>query len=221
MRKRESAGKYRFVRAVVLLLLVDITAALGYLLLVQASIPPLRGTIFRQVGVVFFADFGTEGLLGAESKDRVAQAARLFRDGRITHLICVGGRRENPERFGALRMANALVTQGVPREAVTTERSSFDTRSNWEAASRILQDRGWSETLLISSALHLYRIEHIADGPLEWTSAPTRTALAELKRRPLGTWLHVHREWLAWVAMWMLPDDRHRDLIRGWRNWWH
>jgi hypothetical protein len=148
----------------------------------------------------------------------VNHAAGLYRTGQVGHLLCVGGWRGGLERFGAERMADALTRLGIPSSDITADRSSFDTRTNWESAERMLRDGGWQEALLVSSALHLYRIGRLAPEGLDWTPSPSRSAFEALRAHPFATWLAVHREWIAWIADGLLPPDTHRDLIRRWRN---
>jgi uncharacterized SAM-binding protein YcdF (DUF218 family) len=215
------APRRRIIGLAVALLALDTAAVVGSLLLVQAAVPGTPGEGRWAAGVVFFSDFAPDGGLGPESRDRVAHAARLFLDGRVDRLICVGGRRERPRRIGARQMAEALADLGVPAERILHDRTSFDTRTNWESASGMLTAGGWGEPLLISSALHLYRIRTIAQGPFEWTPSPTRTALEALAAHPLRTIAEVHREWLAWAGTRLLAPDTHRELVRRWRNLWH
>jgi uncharacterized SAM-binding protein YcdF (DUF218 family) len=202
----------------ILLVMLDLVAVAAYLALVQVRVPPLPGQGAWPAAVVFFSDFGRHGDLGPESLDRVAHAARLYHSGRVERILCVGGRRNDPARYGSGRMAAALVAAGVPADAVMSENESFDTRTNWSAARRILDRSGWSDPLLVSSALHLHRIAAVAEGPYEWALAPTRTAFEALVAAPGQTWYRVHREWVAWASMWLLPADSHRDLIRRWRD---
>jgi uncharacterized SAM-binding protein YcdF (DUF218 family) len=197
-----------------------VLAVLGYLAQVQHTVPPTPQAGHWPAGILFFADFDGHGDLGPESRDRVGHAAELFQAGRVGRLLCVGGRRASSDRYGAERMGEALVALGVPRGAIRVDRDSFDTRTNWVSAARMLGEGGWRDPLLIASALHLHRAVRLAPPGLDPTTAPTRTAFEALAADPLGTWVTVHREWVAWVADWLLPDDLHRHLVGRWRNFW-
>jgi hypothetical protein len=200
------------------LLCLDLVAVLGYIGIVHHSIPPIPESGTWPVGILFFADFGSDEGLGPKSRDRVEYASELYRSGRVEALLAVGGRRRDPDRFGSRRMADALETLGLQPGALLVEQESFDTRTNWREADAILRDRVLRDVLLISSALHLYRIKAIAPPGYRMTCAPTRPVGEALLRRPIETWFVVHREWIAWLAMWILPDDAHRTLIRRWRD---
>ena len=208
-------------RYLLLLLAIDLILVGGYLLWAHNILAQPRPATPFDSGVLFFADFDPNGGLGPRSRRRTNHAARLYASGSIRHLIIVGGHRQRPQRFGATLMAAQLHTQGVPDSAMDIDRQSFDTVGNWRVAITLLQARHAPRALLISDPLHLLRIRTIATRSLPITLAPTRSITTIVRQQPLQTWLRVHREWVAWLAMAILPQDLHQSLLRSWRDFWN
>ena len=133
----------------------------------EAPYPPvaLGQTPSADVAIVLGGAVGAvgdppvENLSGAS--DRVLRAARLFRGGRVRHVLAVGG--NIPWLSGSVPEAEAmrdlLAEWGVPREAVVTETASTSARENALFASEIVRARGWEQFLLVTSA---------ADGTGGW-----------------------------------------------------
>lgn len=207
----------RLPRLLFILLIADLCLSGAYLLWVHQVVDhPLPDTRY-DAGVIFFA--GDPALeLNAESRRRTAFGADLYTQGRVSHLVCVGGYRQSPNRFGAEMMAAYLRKLGVPEQVIVVDRRSYDTVSNWRSAVTILEQQGWQHPLLISGPLHLARIQYIATDPFPITLAPARSIGELLREAPLSAWLGVHREWLAWAVMALLPQQLHQDLLRVWRN---
>jgi len=210
----------RCLRLALALALLDALAVFLYLAWGRATLPPPIPERPHATGVVFFDDFARDGSLGAESRRRIAHALELARLGLVRELICVGGRRRDRARSGAELMAAALIAGGLTADHVRGDHRSFDTRSNWRSARALLADSGAgaADPLLISSPLHLLRIRHVTGGA--GTPAPTMTIVAALHRAPMTLWLDVHREWIAWAAMALLPPHLHQRWIRAWRDFW-
>jgi uncharacterized SAM-binding protein YcdF (DUF218 family) len=98
----------------------------------------------------------SENLNGAS--DRVLRAARLFRAGKVDHVLAVGGNYWiGEEASEAVLIRDLLVEWGVPRDAVLTEDSSRNTRENATLAAEIIRREGWTRVLLVTSASHMRR----------------------------------------------------------------
>jgi len=90
--------------------------------------------------------------------NRVAAAARAFHAGRAPAILLSGGPSASTRGVSEARiMADALVELGVPRDALTLEEASRDTRGNAELSARIAAERGWRRAILVTSALHMPR----------------------------------------------------------------
>jgi len=131
----------------------------------EAPFPPvaLEETPVADVAVVLGGAVGQVGDPPVENlsggSNRVLRAARLFRAGKVSHILASGG---NLPWLGgpvpeADLMRDLLVEWGVPREAVVTETSSRTTRENALFSADIIRARGWTRVLLVTSAAHMAR----------------------------------------------------------------
>lgn len=98
-----------------------------------------------------------ENLTGAS--DRVLRTARLFRAGKVSHVLAVGG--NLPWLGGSVPEAEVirdlLAEWGVPLEVVVTETTSRNTRENALFASEVVRAAGWERVLLVTSSAHMRR----------------------------------------------------------------
>lgn len=171
------------------------------------------------VAVVFFSGHPDTDQLDDDDVRHLEHAAHLFRVRAARHIVCVGGARTWTERVGARMMRRFLLRAGLPPERVFHDSTSFDSRSNWREACRIIRSHGWRRIALVSSPLHLVRL-------LDLTAAEElRISVAvppRYQRRGAGMllplWMAAHREALAWVAMAVLPTDTYREALRWLRN---
>lgn len=92
--------------------------------------------------------------------DRVLYAARLYREGKIKHILLSGGEIEwltSSASSPAKDMAALLTGMGIPEEALWLESKSRNTHENAVMSQAILQEMGVKKVLLITSALHMPR----------------------------------------------------------------
>jgi len=94
-----------------------------------------------------------------ETSDRVFHAARLFKAGKVDHVLASGGNLpwQGPAPPEAESMAELLVELGVPRSAIVLESASRTTRENAVNSAAILKANGWRRVLLVTSAAHMPR----------------------------------------------------------------
>ncbi len=92
------------------------------------------------------------------ASDRVWHAARLFHAGKAPLLVLSGG--SDPQMSAtseAVAMSVFLVDLGVPAKAMLLEEFSRNTRQNARFTAEILQPRGVTRIVLVTSALHMHR----------------------------------------------------------------
>lgn len=91
--------------------------------------------------------------------DRVLYAARLYQQGNAANILLSGGYLGWTERDGspAQEMADLLQMMGVPQEALWLEPNSRNTYENAQNSAKILQEKGISKILLLTSAWHMPR----------------------------------------------------------------
>lgn len=95
-----------------------------------------------------------------EAGDRLLYAAWLYKQGAAPHLLLSGGR---AVWLGSGRvdeaevMAQVLEMMGVPRAALWIEDGSRNTYENAGETRRVLAERGITEIILVTSAMHMPR----------------------------------------------------------------
>lgn len=113
--------------------------------------------------------------LGSGS-DRLLHALRLYRAGKAPRILLTGGNvfpqpGLESEAYYARRL---LTTWGVPESAIEIETESRNTLENAEHSRRILEERGWNEVILVTSATHMHRaVLAFRHSGVEVTPAPT------------------------------------------------
>ena len=89
--------------------------------------------------------------------ERINQGIRLFKDGRVTHLILTGGFGEGaPFAESEVALAYCL-EQGLPREALLIETKSQTTEENLTEAKALMAENCWTSALVVSDPWHLKR----------------------------------------------------------------
>lgn len=130
---------------------------------------------------------------------RTLHAARLWREGRVTHVICCGGKgRVLPAEAEVMRAL--LLAEGLPPEAILLEDRSTTTHENLLLALPLLATLGAREVVVVTDLTHAPRARLIARGlglrattsspPLRGAHPRTllRQALRELPATLLALW---------------------------------
>ena len=140
-----------------------VAAVAAYLLLFQTPLlwwiaEPLRleaEPTEADAVVVFAGGVGESGKAGGGFQERVTQAIDLYRAGRAQHLVFSSG------YVFTLREAEVMkavaVDNGIPPDAIVLEERAANTHQNVEFTRRILDERGWTRILLVSSPYHMRR----------------------------------------------------------------
>jgi uncharacterized SAM-binding protein YcdF (DUF218 family) len=92
--------------------------------------------------------------------DRVLYAAELYKQGKAPHILLSGGNitwYNSRSTTPAYEMARLLELTGVPDEAMWMQPESQNTREDALYSSRMLQEKGVSRVLLVTSAQHMPR----------------------------------------------------------------
>jgi uncharacterized SAM-binding protein YcdF (DUF218 family) len=95
----------------------------------------------------------------ADPIDRVVDAWRLYRLGKVAAIVVSGGNlpwatATEPE---AVLIKRLLVELGVPDEAVFVETKSANTHENAVSTAPVIKRQGWQSVLLVTSAVHMPR----------------------------------------------------------------
>ena len=224
--------KLRVLLALLAIAVIDVLGSALYLKHCEDSVaplaPPLDSPHAQDALVVFFGGFKSDYELTDESKLRAAYAATLYRENLAPKIFAVGGSRDNRPQPGSALIRNYLVGEmNVPKEVVRADKTSYDTLSNWRQAKRIAANENDEALVLVSSALHLYRIWRIVrdDGypyPIYLAAhdIAQRKQQSVFSRLNFATWKAIHHEWLGIAATSILSEEQFYGLLRKLRRDW-
>lgn len=93
------------------------------------------------------------------NSDRLLHALRLYRAGKADHILLTGGNvfPQPGLESEAYYARGVLELWGIPETAVVMETESRNTLQNADYSARILNKRGWTKVLLVTSASHMHR----------------------------------------------------------------
>jgi uncharacterized SAM-binding protein YcdF (DUF218 family) len=168
--------------------------------------------------VVLFSDFTEDWRLNDETIRRCHYALTLLLKHKVSNVVCSGGNRPRNRKSGATLMAQWLSEHGVPQEAINTEVDSCETVGNIRHSIIMSEDLGYHTVLLVSSPLHLYRIEFLLThidrlngmgiglAPYPVKDTFPKVGVLEL----LG---QSHYEWVSFGLYFLLPKKMYNHII--------
>jgi uncharacterized SAM-binding protein YcdF (DUF218 family) len=175
----------------------------------ESRYPPLAQTPRAPVIVVLGGgsrspDFPRPTAELNEAGDRLLYAAWLYKQGAAPHLLLSGGRAAwlgSGRVDEAEAMAQALEMMGVPRTALWLEDGSRNTHENAGETRRLLAERGITEVILVTSAMHMPRSVRLFERQgLRVIPAPTDFQVTE------ADWDYFTRPDLGIQMLNLLPD---------------
>lgn len=166
----------------------------------------------QKVGVVFSHGADRNGGMSEVSRQRVAEALKLYNQGMLGKIICSGGSRPGKVSV-AQHMCSYLKEKGVPSELLVVESNSFDSVSNLRCVlSKFANTR--EEIVLISSLLHGPRLVFLL--PRKFTKVGFTSfshTLEDLLVQPFQSLLEVNHEIMSFAAYVVLGSQVSRDLV--------
>jgi vancomycin permeability regulator SanA len=215
---KKNLFKFLFI-SIAVIVLGDIVASILYYNRIDNYLEKRQEVLDHDVGVVFFDDFGEYSGLSVETLRRLRHAFKLFRNGAVKNIICVGGAREKKNLYGAKRMRKALMRMGVPEGNIFYDMYSYDSATNWQEAHRIILENNFKSVVIISSPLHVYRLANIVGGKgLKISLSPYNEKNNKGFHKFFPIWKYVHYEWVASLAKKVLPGGIYNQVIYMWRN---
>jgi len=137
-------------------------------------------------------------LLTGEPGERTFKALELYKSGAASRILVSG--------TGQELYAERLVLAGVPKEAITVEPRSRNTKENAEFSIPLLKREGCKRVLLVTSWYHSRRalacFRHFG-GDLEISSCPACEEMKWRKRPEAIETLQVWREYAALGWYWI------------------
>lgn len=154
---------------------------------------PTRYERSADAAVVFGARVWDDGTPSDALADRVDESIRLYREGRVHHLVMSGGiDRRNHHSEPEVMRARAEAA-GVPREAILLDEGGDTTKASVTNVARLLRERGLATALVVTHYYHEPRCKMLFDR----SGVRAFTVPATMKRRLLKEPYFVAREVLA------------------------
>lgn len=124
---------------------------------------------------------------------RLDHAIGLYRRGLAPVLIMTGGTAPGDTVSEAVVGRRYALREGVPPEAVLTERAGMSTLQSLRAVSALMRSRGMESAVLVSDPFHMLRLKLLAlRVGIEGRTSPTRTS--PISRNPAEERRHILRE---------------------------
>ena len=108
------------------------------------------------VAVILGANVLEGGVPSQALVRRIEHGIRLFKAGRVGHLLVTGGVVKAPPAEAEM-MKRLAVDAGVPEAAITVEGQARNTLENAAYAAEILRDKGWAKIVIVTDRFHMIR----------------------------------------------------------------
>ncbi len=170
--------------------------------------------------VVFFSDFETHNTIDDESLRRLSFAIELYKQHAINNIIFCGGWRPSINTSGSKLMATMAEEMGVDRSHIYYETHSRDTVQNWKEAEKIIVVKNFKKIILLSSPLHLMRIEKIVtihdDIDVTYSSYSKRSIIPP--KGYLDNFCDYNYNMVSIISYYLLPSELYQYIVTNLRN---
>ena len=197
--------------------ITDIVGVIIYYKLAQEFVSRQPTELNVNAGIVFFGDFNkSTRKIGRDTISRLEHAYALYMSKRIRKIVCVGGARKSEKLFGSFKMRDYLIDNGIDKINIFCDSLSYDTKTNWFEASKIIDNNHIQKIIIISSPLHVYRISKIIDRENVHFSPYTYRNDTVLDY--LSIYRSIHYELIAFFATVIFPEGFYLKILRYIRN---
>lgn len=146
--------------------------------------------------IVLGAQVKEDGTPSEALRRRMIAALEVYQEKRQTIIVC-GAQGANEPRAEGDVMRDWLIAQGVHEEDIVAETASFNTRQNLEYAKAIMEHRGLSRALIVTSDYHVARALRLcAQTGIEATGKGSPSKPEYFIKNHL-------REGLSWIKFWL------------------
>lgn len=185
----------RVLGVLLVIVLLGVLCALGLMGFVwyrETHLPPIGES---DVIIVLGAQVKEDGTPSVALERRLTAALDSYREKPQVIIVC-GAKGDNEPRAEGDVMREWLLAQGVPEADVIAETASFNTRENLRYARGIMDERGLSQALVVTSDYHVARA-------LELCRQEGISATGKGSPSKPEYFIKNHlREGLSWVKLW-------------------
>ena len=133
--------------------LLGACALMGFVYYMETHLPEMKES---DVIIVLGAQVKEDGTPSVALERRLTAALESYKQNRQTIIVC-GARGTNEPRAEGDVMREWLLARGVQESDVVAETGSFNTRENLRNAKAIMDERGLSQALVVTSDYHVAR----------------------------------------------------------------
>lgn len=133
--------------------LLGACALMGFVYYMETHLPEMKES---DVIIVLGAQVKEDGTPSVALERRLTAALESYEQNRQTIIVC-GARGTNEPRAEGDVMREWLLARGVQESDVVAETGSFNTRENVRNAKAIMDERGLSQALVVTSDYHVAR----------------------------------------------------------------
>lgn len=204
----------------IFVLAIDLGMVYFYYKHVQNFLHTQPKDIQADAGIIFFGDYTENGLaLGPDSKNRARTAIKLYNEGKIKKIICIGGYNYKSWQGKPHYMRQFLEQSNIPKSQIINDSLSYNTITNWREALKIIDQEKLTSVVAISSPLHVYRISCMID--LENTKFASYNYSLNSISEFWQLFLDVHHEWVSHFLSFALKDDVRNKIVYSYRTIMH
>lgn len=166
---------------------------MGFVYYKETHLPPIGDS---DAIIVLGAQVKEDGTPSVALERRLTAALESYQEKRQVIIVC-GAQGANEPRAEGDVMRDWLIARGVPEEDVVAETASFNTRENLTYAKAIMEQRGLSQALVVTSDYHVARA-------LELCRQTGISATGKGSPSKPEYFLKNHfREGLSWIKLWL------------------
>ena len=168
-------------------------ALMGFVYYQETHLPPIGDS---DVIIVLGAQVKEDGMPSVALERRLTAALEAYRQKRQVIIVC-GAQGANEPRAEGDVMRDWLIARGVLTEDVVAETASFNTRENLAYAKAIMEHRGLTQALVVTSDYHVARaLELCAQTGIAATGKGSPS-------KPEYFLKNHFREGLSWIKLWL------------------
>ena len=179
--------------ALALLGILAAAVLIGFVYYKEKTLPEQKES---DVIIVLGAQVKADGTPSEALRRRLAAALETYQKKRQIIIVC-GAQGANEPRAEGDVMREWLIQNGVAEADVIAETASFNTRQNLEYARAIMEHRGLSQALIVTSDYHVARaLELCRQAGIEATGKGSPSKIEYFIKNHF-------REGLSWIKLWL------------------
>lgn len=207
----------KVIKFTIILIIADVLICILYYSEVKEFIDNPEPIENPEAVIVFFGDYDERNhCLLETSIQRLDHAIKLYDSLNCKSIVCVGGNRPNRHFKGSKISCDYLIKKGIDPDVLFFDTLSFDTKTNWIEAKKIVEQNNFSKIICVSSPLHLYRISKISGENDVYYS--TYTVYYSSIVDYFNLFININKELFVWILYTLIPEKTYIKLLKCFRN---